>query len=472
MHFIERLFAAIRRVAESGRRRDRPSARGIAAGLPGSVPRDVRRASPTPSAVRRARSSTSSPPWSPRSSSSPRSMKPMARRSRRPARERRGGPGEGPDRDRRRQAQRHRLDRRGLCPCLPGQGPRRRTVRALVVRRCPDRQPLPRLRRHPALRPGRRPGAEGRVRPGPHQQCIGRRVPGPRGGRPAPLSPCRRSTPPVGRPSIVGESGYSLVGAVVGATYPGQLAELRAELPGIPLLVPGYGSQGGTSRDVAAAFDEDGLGALINNSRGITGAHDRPAYRDRFGDRWQAAVEQAVRDMIDDLAANTPAGRLRGVVAVQRPRAWNREWLEIEVGDAEGRPVRSPSHLGQGASLRGPMDHEGPRPHHRERDGQHEHDAPVVTAGEIGGLSVAGARRPPCSWGRPARLAIPGASSARRGRSSATRSDRSVSSCMDLETSRGSGENNLGPPDDRRPWLMYSIPGGPERQSPGRAAHS
>ena len=109
----------------------------------------------------------------------------------------------------------------------------------------------------------------------------------------------------------VGESGYSLVGAVVAATYPGQLAELRNELPGIPLLVPGYGSQGGTSRDVAAAFDQDGLGALINNSRGITGAHDRPAYQARFGSRWQSAVEQAVRDMIEDLAANTPAGRLR-----------------------------------------------------------------------------------------------------------------------------------------------------------------
>jgi orotidine-5'-phosphate decarboxylase len=116
----------------------------------------------------------------------------------------------------------------------------------------------------------------------------------------------------------IAESRYSLVGAVVGATYPGQLAELRGEMPGIPFLVPGYGSQGGTSRDVAPAFDEEGLGALINNSRGITGAHDRPAYRSRFGDRWQGAVEQAVRDMIDDLAANTPAGRLRGATTGSR----------------------------------------------------------------------------------------------------------------------------------------------------------
>ncbi len=103
---------------------------------------------------------------------------------------------------------------------------------------------------------------------------------------------------------------YSLVGAVVGATYPGQLAELRGELPGIPFLVPGYGSQGGTARDVAPAFDEHGLGAIINNSRGITGAHARSPYRERFDKNWQGAVEQAVRDMIDDLAANTPAGRL------------------------------------------------------------------------------------------------------------------------------------------------------------------
>ena len=100
-------------------------------------------------------------------------------------------------------------------------------------------------------------------------------------------------------------------GAVVGATYPEQLAELRESLPGVPLLVPGYGSQGATARDVAGAFDSDGLGALINNSRGITFAYQRSAYHARFGNDWQAAIDQAVRDMIDDLAANTNAGRLR-----------------------------------------------------------------------------------------------------------------------------------------------------------------
>ena len=108
-----------------------------------------------------------------------------------------------------------------------------------------------------------------------------------------------------------GESGYSLLGAVVGATYPEQLAELRAALPGVPFLVPGYGTQGGSSRDVAPAFDADGLGAIINNSRGLTFAYSRPAARTKYADNWQAAIEGAVHDMIDDLAAHTNAGRLR-----------------------------------------------------------------------------------------------------------------------------------------------------------------
>src|SRR4029077_6626867 len=63
-------------------------------------------------------------------------------------------------------------------------------------------------------------------------------------------------------------ASYGAVGAVVGATYPGQLAELRREMPHAWLLVPGFGSQGGTAHDVAGAFDPAGLGAVINNSRG------------------------------------------------------------------------------------------------------------------------------------------------------------------------------------------------------------
>jgi len=110
-----------------------------------------------------------------------------------------------------------------------------------------------------------------------------------------------------------GDRGYGIVGAVVGATYPKQLAELRTAMPQTWFLVPGFGSQGGTAKDVAAAFDQRGLGAVINNSRGILFAHSKPAYRERFGDtRWQEAVEAATREMIAELRTETPAGKLAG----------------------------------------------------------------------------------------------------------------------------------------------------------------
>ncbi len=108
-----------------------------------------------------------------------------------------------------------------------------------------------------------------------------------------------------------GDSGYSLVGGVIGATYPAQLAELRQALPGVFFLVPGYGTQGGSATDVAPAFDDQGLGALINNSRGISFAYRKPAFLARFGDDWKAAVAQAVLDMSDDLAAHSNSDRLR-----------------------------------------------------------------------------------------------------------------------------------------------------------------
>lgn len=100
-----------------------------------------------------------------------------------------------------------------------------------------------------------------------------------------------------------GKCGYGCVGAVVGATYPAQLSELRSAMPHTWFLVPGYGSQGGTAADVAAAFDSRGLGVIVNNSRGILFAHERPEYA-RFGAaRWQDAVEAATRDMIGELTA-------------------------------------------------------------------------------------------------------------------------------------------------------------------------
>ncbi len=109
-----------------------------------------------------------------------------------------------------------------------------------------------------------------------------------------------------------GACGYGAVGAVVGATYPEQLAELRTIMPHTWFLIPGFGAQGGNAQDVAAGFDAHGLGAIVNNSRGIIFAHQREPYRSRYGAQaWQQAVEAATRDMIDQLAADTPAGKLR-----------------------------------------------------------------------------------------------------------------------------------------------------------------
>jgi len=105
-----------------------------------------------------------------------------------------------------------------------------------------------------------------------------------------------------------GACGYGAVGAVVGATYPEQLAELRQAMPSTWLLVPGYGAQGAGARDVRDAFAPDGLGAIVNNSRGIIFAHARPEYQDRFDHaQWQRAVEAATRTMIEELRQVTAA---------------------------------------------------------------------------------------------------------------------------------------------------------------------
>jgi orotidine-5'-phosphate decarboxylase len=81
-------------------------------------------------------------------------------------------------------------------------------------------------------------------------------------------------------------------------------------MPNTWFLVPGYGSQGGTAADVAAAFDDRGLGAIINNSRGIIFAHERPEYASRFSpDCWQSAVEAATKEMIEALKSAVPVAK-------------------------------------------------------------------------------------------------------------------------------------------------------------------
>ncbi|MDD6488508.1 MAG: orotidine-5'-phosphate decarboxylase [Clostridia bacterium] len=99
---------------------------------------------------------------------------------------------------------------------------------------------------------------------------------------------------------LMGEYGYSGVGAVVGATYPEQLGELRKALPHTFFLVPGYGAQGGGAKDVAPAFDENGLGAIINSSRGIMCAWKKEGCDPK--DFAQAARREAIR-MRDEIVS-------------------------------------------------------------------------------------------------------------------------------------------------------------------------
>lgn len=94
-----------------------------------------------------------------------------------------------------------------------------------------------------------------------------------------------------------GKYGYSCVGAVVGATYPEQLRELRERMPHTFFLVPGYGAQGGTAKDVAFAFDKNGIGAIINSSRGIMCAYKKEGCDER--DFAAAARREAIRMTAD-----------------------------------------------------------------------------------------------------------------------------------------------------------------------------
>ena len=94
---------------------------------------------------------------------------------------------------------------------------------------------------------------------------------------------------------------YSYVGAVVGATYPKIGKELRKIMPKSYILVPGYGAQGGKGKDLVHYFNKDGLGAIVNSSRGIIAAYKQEKY-EKFGEQnYGDASRQAVIDMIEDI---------------------------------------------------------------------------------------------------------------------------------------------------------------------------
>lgn len=97
------------------------------------------------------------------------------------------------------------------------------------------------------------------------------------------------------------DGAYSNVGAVVGATYPEMSRILRKLMPKTYFLVPGYGAQGGTAEDLKYCFNEDGLGAIVNSSRGIIAAYKKEAYAKFGAEHFGEASRQAVIDMIEDI---------------------------------------------------------------------------------------------------------------------------------------------------------------------------
>lgn len=102
--------------------------------------------------------------------------------------------------------------------------------------------------------------------------------------------------------TLIGSAGYSAIGAVVGATYPQEIATLRKIMPKTYFLVPGYGAQGATAKDIKHCFNPDGLGAIINASRSILYAYNTPAWKGKYDmTTWRNAAEEAVIAMNKEL---------------------------------------------------------------------------------------------------------------------------------------------------------------------------
>ena len=85
--------------------------------------------------------------------------------------------------------------------------------------------------------------------------------------------------------NLIGENGYSSIAAVVGATYPKQLEEIRKSAPDTYFLIPGYGAQGGKAEDIAFGFDEKGLGGIVNASRSLMCAYRSDRLKNQFEEK-------------------------------------------------------------------------------------------------------------------------------------------------------------------------------------------
>jgi len=103
----------------------------------------------------------------------------------------------------------------------------------------------------------------------------------------------------------LGECGYSNLAAVVGATYPKELKEIRSQLDSVFFLIPGFGAQGGGAADIKAGFDEDGRGAVVNSSRGINFAYRQEEYSyfgaENYAKAARAAAEKMKKEINDVL---------------------------------------------------------------------------------------------------------------------------------------------------------------------------
>lgn len=104
-------------------------------------------------------------------------------------------------------------------------------------------------------------------------------------------------------PQLVGERGFSCVGAVVAPKDSASTAALRGFLPHTPLLVPGYGAQGGTAAACRACFARGAGGAVVNASRSVIYAFEKPEYREQFGDDWLACIDAACAGFAEDIAS-------------------------------------------------------------------------------------------------------------------------------------------------------------------------
>ena len=104
------------------------------------------------------------------------------------------------------------------------------------------------------------------------------------------------------KPERIGGNGYSNVGMIIGGTAPEVTTALREKYDKVWFLVPGYGSQGASAQECVRFCKDDGTGALINASRSIIYAYEKPKYREQFGDDWKRCIEQAVIDAKIDLA--------------------------------------------------------------------------------------------------------------------------------------------------------------------------